>query len=223
MRGICARGKQRCQRCSSGRVGWWTWSREGALQLHRRCWWDGLCKGSSAEVHLLAGCRQWLHNTCQHTLHGWACPRGVSIAGSHCSAAAPLSSICPTPALLYPPCFYPSTPSFTPHQPGTCLAAGCPAWLQMDRMQHERPLSSFAVGQMLLEVGTWFSFRDVALSCNFARAIPSSPCFPLSSVLVITGNEMPLLAKPNQTGRYMAIIPAESLSSEGSLWCSSES
>ena len=88
LRGICVRGKQQ-----GGRVGGWTQSREGALYLRRRCRWDSLCKRSSAEVHLLAGYGQRLHNACQHTLPGSSTSEGCQPPESRCRGAVPVSSI----------------------------------------------------------------------------------------------------------------------------------
>ena len=172
-------------------------------------------------MHLLAGCGQWLHNACQHTLPGSGTSEGCQPPGvllQQCSSSqqhlAPLLPSSTHPACILAP----------PHSPHTGLGPallqgvllGC-RWTGCNTRDLPAPL---LWDRCSLMWGTWFSCRDMALSGNLAQARPSSPCLPLS--LSIPGNEMLLLTKPNRTARYITIIPAASRSSEGSLWCSSE-
>lgn len=137
-----------------------------ALQRRPSWWVDVVTRGSS--VVYVRGVQQkciccWMRavvtQRCRHMLPSsdtseecW--PRGPAAAVQSQSAASS-----PPPALLHPPCLSSCNPSFTPCWPRTCLAAGCPVWLQIDRLQHQRPLSSSAMGQMLPDKGHLVFFQ----------------------------------------------------------------
>lgn len=185
-------------------------------------------------MHLLAGCGQWLHNACQHTLPGSGTSEGCQSPGPTAAVWVQSAATAPAPALLHPHHLCPCTPH-SPHAgPGPALLQGVLLGCRWTGCTMRVLLGLLLWDGCSLMRGTWFPFRDVTPSHNLAegsgcfsfslRSLSSAPgnlgltllpaCFCLLS-LSIPADEMPLLTKPNQTGRYMTITPAASRTQRG--------
>lgn len=183
--------------------------RERELRAPQREARAGLCKGSSAGAHLPldAGCG---YTTPPAQLPARAHPADVTLPGSRCRGAAPASGVPIPPAFLHPARCIPASPHSSQPAWGlpccrvSCWAAGSEpsAPLRGDRC-------SLTWGTWIrasLARGTWFSFRDLALSHNLAQPGPSSLC-----CLCLVSSSIPL---PTDATRQAGMRPAARSSEE---------